>query len=183
MIDWLLVLEFVKALAGPVATVTAAVLVARFAITNFRAQKLIERRLDWHEQVHRALYATSDAYTRADYANKINDSHAGEAWGEASLQSKRLAELCGEAWLYASQSGFAAIDEFQQAMKDSHVEFAGKSTELARTVNAICMSAASKLSTEMRADMRIDDLYVAVYQDRETGRLEVRADKPKRDRK
>ena len=175
-LDWQQVLEFLKAVAAPAATLGAVVLVARYAISTFRAQKLIERRLDWHEKVHRSLHSTSDAYARAAYATRINDPQAGKRWQAAGTQSERLAELCAESWLYARQAGFAAVEDFQQKMRDGHVEFAGKGDALAERVMRICMSTASRLSADMRRDMGIEDLKVNIYRDPGSGELKISAD-------
>ena len=148
--DWHLILEFTKALAGPVATLTGALVVARLALSNFRAQKAIERRLDWHEKVHRALHATADASPRAAVAQKLQDPSTGALWATAHSEARRLGELCGECWLYARQSGFAAIDKLQRELGKAHMDSKADPHKLAERVNAVCMTAASQLSTDLR---------------------------------
>ena len=61
-------------------------------------------------------------------------------------------------------------------MRDAHVEFAGRGDALAERVMRICMNTASRLSTEMRRDMGIEDLKVNIYKDQDTGELNIRAD-------
>jgi hypothetical protein len=175
-VDWQLVLDYVKALAGPLATLIGAIVVTRLALANFRSQKAIERRLDWHERMHRSLHATADLYMRAALAGRIPGNDAGEAWRRAYDESKKLGEVCGECWLYASQSGFAAVDELQQAMRDAHVEAGTRPDELATRVESTCMLAASRLSDDIRKDLRMGQLTVGIFKDAKTGALSVRAD-------
>src|SRR5438477_6345189 len=91
-IDWNLVLEFVKALAGPTATLLAAIVVAILGVRTFRRQKRLERRLEWYERTHRRIGEMRNAFMEP-YGDAIQNPSRQE---KLSIEEvKRLDALIG----------------------------------------------------------------------------------------
>lgn len=171
---WEVGLELAKVVITPIATVAGAFLVAVLGIRGFKHQKIIERRLDWHERLHRAIEGTADSYARAAYANRINATDAGEKWKAANEEAKRLTAIVGESWLYASQEAFGIVDQLQKDMMSLHTEYMTDSATLSEEAKATLMHASAALSAAVRKELGIPELVINVYRDERTGRLELR---------
>lgn len=150
-VDWQLVLEFAKVLAAPL----AAIIVARQAISSFRKQKLIERRLDWYGSIHRKLGAVGRAFARA---GGINDAKQREREEDAYRAGQELAEMTDEAWLYAEQSGFEAIQRLTEGMASAYVartEGRISFAHMAEQVTNLSRLVSNALANEMRKELRV----------------------------
>lgn len=153
MSGWELALEYVRALAGPVGTVLTAYVVARFAMTGFRKQKLTERRIDWYEKLHRLLGSTGRAYFLA--ANMVDPSQRTEHQMAAYEMEKELSSLADQGWLYATQSGLDALQIMGENLARAHVSSRNDaiSPALAEEVTRACYEAANALAFEFRREL------------------------------
>ena len=148
-IDWPLVLEFTKVLAAPL----AAIIVARQAIKSFRHQKRIERRLEWYERIHRKLGMVGRSFARA---GAIQDAKRIEREEAAYRAGQELAEVADDAWLYAEQSGFEAVQRLSEGMTSAYVDrVKGKISfsEMADRVAQLSSVTANSLANEARKEL------------------------------
>lgn len=152
VVDWPLVVEFLKAVLGPV----TVVVVATLAIRNFRAQKLIERRLDWYEKTYRALGRTGPLFA---FEARVEPSRRDDYVQRADKAAQELAELMTEGWLYARQSGFEAL---QRAHEDiARILSTSKRpmpVEAADEIGDVCNILAIALAKEMRNELKAGDV-------------------------
>lgn len=158
-VDWPLVLEFTKALAGPVATVTSVVLVARFALSKYRTEKVTERRLQWYDAALSKLGEATDVFGKLEGAIRAGNREQGaELYPQALRMISVLAAHFEQALLYAPQS---SIDVIQRAMKEmtalqrKSYEPTGTTPEIVRELAMECMVAAAKLSEDARRELGI----------------------------
>jgi hypothetical protein len=160
--DWLLVLEFAKALSP----VVAALVVAFVGLHAFRRQKRIERRLDWYGQMHQALGRASNAYVVvAHFVAKANVERRDYWLKEAFTAVHGLQAISDGAWLYADQTGFDAVMKLNAGMATiDHASLANQedSQHLADTASGLCNSAATALSAEMRRELGLRKLSMAL---------------------
>lgn len=148
---WHLVVEFVKALAGPVAAVLAVWIASIRAVHGFRAQKLIERRLDWYEKVIKQLDVTARAYDSLG-----RDPQRPELRENVEREIKAMHALNDGALMYADSAGVRALATFNiNAGKALHVPDLVKGSEELRTV---CGQAQYELVSEVRKDLSLEPL-------------------------
>src|SRR5690348_1224407 len=109
-VNWGLVLEFVKAFAGPIATLGSATLVAIVGSNAYRRQKRFERRVEWYERMFRQLGISTDAFLEMSAAIKRQDAEGARKFGpQVGEENSKLTSLCAEALLYANEAGATAI--------------------------------------------------------------------------
>jgi hypothetical protein len=147
---WHLVLEFVKALAGPTAAVLAVWIASSRALRGFRVQKALERRLDWYESMIQALAKAamkSSALTSPEGTELERRIEADRAITDAVL-------LSGAAEMYADAEGVRAMDAFAVAAKllEDDKQF---TKDEAKAFLVSCAVAAGVLSEETRKDLRL----------------------------
>lgn len=149
-VNWPLVLEFVKALAAPTAAVIVAWTAAKLAIRGFRSQKLIERRLDWHESMFERLQRTATAFNRASISGrKDHVEEAHEALAELLLLSMT-------ATLYADQQGLFAVTKL---IADIELPDSMQITpSIAEMVQQACTQAMEVLAAQLRNDLKLPRL-------------------------
>jgi len=115
--NWQLILEFTKALAGPIATLVGAYLVSRMALRTFRGQKTIEKRVDWYERIYKQLELLNVALTSlASDIEKSNSTQARQSMQGVKEALGPLENICDEAFVYASARVFKEIPKFIEAV-------------------------------------------------------------------
>lgn len=153
---WHLVLEFVKALAGPAAAVLAVWVASVRAVHGFRAQKLIERRLDWYVEMMTAARAVVIAFHRAaDRRDSGADSSeavvaAVDAWHRAVA-----ATVGGVLW--ADARGADAVIDYTQQL-DRMEPPGSASREQIRALSTASQDLVTILVSEVRKDLRLKAL-------------------------
>jgi hypothetical protein len=153
--EWKLVLEFVKALAAPTAAVVAVVTAARMAVRGFRAQKLLDRRLDWYEAMISLLWDTSSAYWQA--ALPAEEKERLKAGSNAFESGTNLIRLASKSALYTDPEGHEAVVAFLSRWRDGIVG-RDPSLEIHAKVQEVCISTSNALEREMRKDLRLAGL-------------------------
>jgi hypothetical protein len=157
-IDWVLILEYVKALAAPIATVGAVVLVARLAVNTFRDQKAIERRLTWYEGMHHLLGETADAFAIATHpSSSVDVDRARTRIARVNEIATKLGLLSGDAWLYADQEGLDAVQRLTAVMTETLSAGAITPDRSSRIVK-LCLVTAASLSHGMRKHLGLKAL-------------------------
>lgn len=144
--NWPLILEFTKALAGPVAAVIAAL----FAVRAFRYQKLLERRLEWYAQAARALLGFQMAISK--FPLEENKDAAREA---LDVQVQELLHLFMGAAMYADRKGYWAYSRFLTYLPSLPTRF---TPEDSKAVIEPVSAALTALVNEIRKDLRIGRL-------------------------
>jgi len=162
-VDWPLVLDFVKAVAAPLAAVVAVFLASRLAVRGFRSQKLLERRLDWYEKMVAQLWATSSAYWEAALPGE--ELERDKLGAKAFRSGKALLVLAHQSALYADTSGHEAVALF--VTEWGRVGLADPTIEGHNDIQTACKRLADALATEMRKDLRLKPVKMALT--RKTG--------------
>lgn len=153
---WHIALEYVKALAGPLATLAGAVLISVLGLRTFRRQKAIEHRLEWYQHMHRLLGRVSIAYGHAALAAKGNDTQRGKQRQDEALRlSDELAHVANEGWLFADQNAFTATQLLFARMAQYHqaLESTAITEQLAEQVRELCHETANALSEGIRTEL------------------------------
>ena len=152
-INWTTVLEFAKVLAAP----CAAIVVARLAVSSFRRQKAIERRIDWYEKMHRLLGQTGVAFS---LAVQISDAQREKRYEFANESLKELSTLADEAWMYADREGFAATRVLSDTLTRILLGLGGKDAtrQAAEQIGAVCFDTANALASELRKELKLGKL-------------------------
>jgi hypothetical protein len=154
-VDWVLLLEYIKALAPPL---TAGV-VAVVGFKSWRKQKALERRLDWHERIHPVLGEVVKGYLLASLAP---ESQRIKRVDEAIRLSWDLMALTEEAWIYGTQKAFDATRQLREEMTEFHKSLITSGSQvtgdMARQVQATCSRAQEALATEIRGKLGMEVL-------------------------
>jgi len=163
-VDWPLILEYVKVLASPVATLGAVYLVARVGVDTFRRQKTIERRLDWYEQIHRKLGQTAYMYVQAAHNMAAKGPDAQKRIDEATKSADELSALVSEAWLYSNQEGLDALHACvigMNSMDFPALSDPTKAVAVANSIAELCTRTGSLLAKDIRSEMHMPLLTVS----------------------
>ena len=106
VIDWRLVLEFAKVLATPV----GAIVIAALGLHFYKAQRRVDRRFAWYEQLHSLLGRTADLYRWAGAAHAAGDEPRATLWtNEANAVALSLSERTAEVFIYGLEVDFVAL--------------------------------------------------------------------------
>jgi hypothetical protein len=119
-IDWKLVLEFVKVLAVPLATVAVAFIVSSLGIRAFKKQKALEHRIHWYEESYRLLDRAMKAVVLAALYPTITTPEARARLDDAMKASTSLGDHLAQSWLYAEQDVHQAVADFGQTLETVH---------------------------------------------------------------
>lgn len=144
--NWPLILEFTRALAGPL----AAVIAAFFAVRAFRYQKLLERRLEWYAQAGRALLGYQMMIIK--FPSEENKDAAREA---LDAQVQELLHLFMGAAMYADKKGYWAYSRFLTYLPTLPTQFTSESSQ---AVFEPVSTALTALVNEIRKNLRIGRL-------------------------
>lgn len=152
-----MILEYLKVLAGPLATIVAAMLVTGQAVRTYRKQKVFDRRLDWFEETHRLLGRTADTFRWAGAANASQDTgREFDRMREALALSTQVAERGAEAFLYGSETSLIALRRLGQLLEDAHREIGASGRvpeELGRRVAIGLLAAANDIAADTRHEL------------------------------
>lgn len=162
-VDWPLVLEFLKVLASPAATLTAAFLVAHFAVRTFRRQKALERRLDWHERAVRLLSKTADLAMEYRAALELKFPESAVTFLSALLSSRaELFALFADAEIYATQDAYDEIQGFLKKLDTLSARMnglqPGEELQWAKEFIRLCLDAERSLAKDARLVMYLPPL-------------------------
>jgi len=147
IVDWPLVLDFTKALASPIAAVTAVYLGGRLTIRGFRAQKLIERRLNWYEQASESI---AEMLLTADRAIYSGEETEVENARHAAFQAM---ECCVKAPIYAEKVGLDAMMIWLSRVRPLVASALSKNT--VEQLRSACADVRFSIANEIRADLRL----------------------------
>ena len=155
-IDWHLVLEFVKALAGPIATVVAALIAVRFALRIFLGQKTIERRLEWFTRLYSEIDTLIASVVNMGSLIKLQKPEALEiVRKQFHASSEQLRPTCDQAVLYASRTAFKEIQRLRVVIIEFHrTEFTeGLKLENVLAFTEVCNGISQSLSADIRKEL------------------------------
>lgn len=163
VINWPLLLEFVKALAAPVAGVASVVLVSYLGVGAFKRQKAVERRLEWYDQAYCLLGRTGKAFAVASIWNKHDTE--GKAYFDAAMESSQaLGDHLEQSWLYADQGAHDAVETLGKIMEEVHVRILQSQRIAGPDAQAIanaCHTAALEFAVGMRNNLGLPGLDVS----------------------
>jgi hypothetical protein len=160
-IDWQLVLEFLKALAGPIATVTAVLIAAKLALRTFLGQKAIERRLEWFGRLHHQVDVLIACAVDIRSLMELDKTDAlGKRRSGFLALSEQLRATCDEGALYASQDILHTIQQLRNAIIRFHVAQHEGTLDHAAVTAFIdqCDRVLQSLRAQLRAEMGLPRL-------------------------
>jgi hypothetical protein len=157
-IDWLLILEFSKVLAGP----AAAVAVVYLGLRNFTRQKTLERRLEWCERAVRELQNLQRVTARflgpIPSAKKPPDNE----WKELTDTMDKVSDTMAETLLYGTQDAYNMMYEWEQMIGVLLARSARKGdidvAAFADQLTSACLIMASLLGKDIRRLLGIQQL-------------------------
>jgi hypothetical protein len=153
---WHLVLEFVKVLAGPSAAVLAVWVASLRAVHGFRAQKLIERRLDWYVEMMTTARAVVIALQRA-VDQRESGADTTEAVATAAEEWNRAVAVTVGGVLWADARGAAAVIDYTEQLKRIDPP-ASAPREQIRALSTASQKLVTILVSEVRKDLRLKAL-------------------------
>ena len=156
MIDWHLVLAFVKVLVPPTAAVVGAVLVSMLGVKAFRRQKAFERRLTWCEDTYVLLDRTPLAMvTAAHYADQATEP--GKERLRAAMEvSGQLVNVLSLSWLFSDPETHRAIERLAAILGAIHdrIDASGRISQPdAVEYTDACQRTSLILAARIREDM------------------------------
>jgi hypothetical protein len=152
VIDWHLLLDFVKALAPPVAAVTGVWLAGQLAVRGFRRQKMIERRLNWYDEV---LERLEEMVVTAEKAVTALGDEA--LLTEARTAAYSAIRSVSKAHVYAERSGFDALAKWGEEVHP--IVTSALTPDAVQRLRAKCSEISVALSVEVRSDLLLKQLY------------------------
>ena len=160
-IDWPLLLQFVKALAGPAATVVAVGLVSSQALRTFRGQKTIERRLDWYERLLRQIDHVVVALNAAGLRWKLakDQAETKAAAGDFGKAVDDLRDLFDSGFMYATATGLVEVKRLTDALHEflGHQIPADDFSNYQVTID-VCNDVSTALANDIRREMGMNPL-------------------------
>ncbi|HYJ79120.1 MAG TPA: hypothetical protein VEW03_05950 [Longimicrobiaceae bacterium] len=151
------IVAVVKELAGPAAGVFGIYIAARQAIKGFRAQKLLERRLDWYD---RMIKEVGGAQVAVEVAGLEGSPEAG---GNARWRLAAARDTGWQSNLYASPSGHREVEAWRERVRQvayHHPPVMGQPES--ESVSAACTHLVKVLAAEMRRDLgAVDEVVVS----------------------
>ena len=159
-VDWAMVLEFVKALAGPTATVIAVFLVSFLGVRTFRMQKALDRRLDWYERAYSLLDETEDFYSKLP--KQVDSGSLDQDWLEDSRKAgKALRDHLGRSWLYGDDDAHDAVGVLFDTIHKAHERMLQTGHFLpdeTRQIVIVCAITSLRLSMGIRKHLALPPL-------------------------
>lgn len=172
IVDWQIVLEFVKALGTPAAAVFGIWLASHLAVKGFRKQKTIERRLDWYERIHRDIARLKHAHVRSALpADSVDEATRKEVVTQVHDALYQLVATAGEASLYAHQKAFQTVWNLRLSLQSLDEEWEHRPQTTQKIESAVCLlqNASDVLAEEIRAEMGLLPVHSASITRARTG--------------
>ena len=156
-----MLLEITKAFAGPVATVLAVFLVSVLGLRAFRAQKALERRLEWYERAYALLDETAEFYSQWPSYAESQSPEAKARLDESMKAANALRDHLGRSWLYADQDAHEAVESLRDNIHEAHERMLQSGHVLPAEVKRIivsCTITSLRLSIGIRKQLALPPL-------------------------
>ena len=160
-VNWPLVLEFTKTLAGPVATVAVALIVSALGFRSFRRQKALERRLGWYEEAYEHLDRAAKAFALAPIAAPRDSAEGQKHFDEAMAASTALGEHLARSWLYADVNAHEAVEKLGKTLETVHINVLQQNRIYgndAQTFANACLETSLVIAEGIRHDLGVRQL-------------------------
>jgi hypothetical protein len=154
-------IEYVEALAAPLAAIIGFWIAARLAVTGFREQKALELRLDWYRRMHLALSHLKHAFAMIPLEREKPALELVRARNDAANEAVfRLMAASAEASLFAEADSFRAVWELRLLLEQVDTAYHGRSYPLAALMEltGAIQDTSDRLAVEMRTGLKLSEL-------------------------
>jgi hypothetical protein len=150
MIDCNDVVHWIDVFGTPIGALIGIPLAAKLAISGFRKQKVIERRLDWYEKIHRDISSLKHELALATSGEPANLREAETRFVLTSSEAALYAEL------HAYQAVWALRRELEKLSQDSGKQ--GATLDRVMRTAQLTQNASDTIAIEIRRLMQMSKL-------------------------